>query len=93
MSVLLISVVVIFGCLLSLLIGFIGQQRTIGFGWAFALSLALTPPIGLIITMLTKPRDPHAFHSWGCLSTAICFTMTLVITVSAIIGLGIIFLI
>ncbi len=93
MSILLISIAAIFGCLLSVLIGFIGRQRTIGFGWAFVSSVVLSPPIGLIITMLSKPRDPNAYHSWGCLSTAICFTMTLVIVISAIISLGLLLLI
>lgn len=43
--------------ILSVLIGQIGKNREIGFGWSFALSLFLTPMIGLIITLFSKKKD------------------------------------
>ena len=42
---------------LALLIGQLGKNRKIGFGWSFALSLFLSPIIGLIITLLSKKND------------------------------------
>lgn len=41
----------------SLLVGKLGEKRKIGFGWAFALSLFLSPIIGLIITLFSKKND------------------------------------
>jgi len=34
----------------------IGRKRKIGEEWSFFLSFMLTPVVGLIITMLTKPK-------------------------------------
>ncbi len=42
---------------ISLLVGKLGSKRKIGFGWAFALSLLLSPLIGLIITLISKKDD------------------------------------
>ncbi len=42
---------------LSALVGQLGKNRKIGFGWSFALSLFLSPIIGLIITLLSKKKD------------------------------------
>lgn len=42
---------------LSILIGQLGKKRKIGFGWSFALSLFLSPIIGLIITLFSKKKD------------------------------------
>lgn len=39
------------------LIGQLGKNRKIGFGWSFALSLFLSPIIGLIITLCSKKND------------------------------------
>jgi len=42
---------------LAALIGQLGKKRKIGFGWSFALSLFLSPIIGLIITLCSKKND------------------------------------
>jgi len=42
---------------LAALVGQLGKNRKIGFGWSFALSLFLSPIIGLIITLLSKKND------------------------------------
>ena len=42
---------------LAALIGQLGKNRNIGFGWSFALSLFLSPIIGLIITLCSKKKD------------------------------------
>lgn len=42
---------------LSALVGQLGKNRNIGFGWSFALSLFLSPIIGLIITLFSKKKD------------------------------------
>jgi len=41
----------------SLLVGKLGENRKIGFGWSFVLSLFLTPIIGLIITLFSKKKS------------------------------------
>ncbi len=55
------------GTLLSVLVGLLGARRTIGFGWAFILSLLLTPFFGLIITLFSDPLPYHGDRSYGCL--------------------------
>ncbi len=42
---------------LAALVGQLGKNRKIGFGWSFALSLFLSPVIGLIITLASKKKD------------------------------------
>jgi hypothetical protein len=42
---------------IATLIGQLGKNRKIGFGWSFALSLFLSPIIGLIITLYSKKND------------------------------------
>ena len=42
---------------IATLIGQLGKNRKIGFGWSFALSLFLSPIIGLIITLCSKKND------------------------------------
>lgn len=39
------------------LIAQLGKKRKIGFGWSFALSLLLSPIIGLVITLLSKKNE------------------------------------
>jgi uncharacterized protein YacL len=49
---------IIIGLLIfSALVGLVGKNRKIGFGWSFVLSLFLSPIIGLIITLLSKKKD------------------------------------
>jgi len=42
---------------LAALVGQLGKNRKIGFGWSFALSMFLSPIIGLIITLCSKKND------------------------------------
>lgn len=56
------------GCLLSVLVGLIGSRRRIGFGWAFVISLILTPLVGLVVALLTDPL-PGGEQRWGCIGT------------------------
>jgi hypothetical protein len=42
---------------LATLVGLVGKNRKIGFGWSFVLSLFLSPVIGLIITLFSKKKD------------------------------------
>ena len=42
---------------LSILVGMLGKNRKIGFGFSFFLSLFLSPIIGLIITICSKKED------------------------------------
>jgi len=50
-------VILLVGVGLAALVGQLGKKRKIGFGWSFALSLFLTPIIGLIITLFSKKKD------------------------------------
>ena len=49
--------IVVLLVVLSLLVGLIGQNRKIGFGLSFVLSLILSPIVGLIITLFSKKKD------------------------------------
>jgi hypothetical protein len=42
---------------LAALVGQLGKNRKIGFGWSFALSIFLSPIIGLIVTLCSKKND------------------------------------
>ncbi|MGL2987729.1 hypothetical protein ACSVH5_09045 [Flavobacterium sp. RSSA_27] len=42
---------------LAALVGQLGKNRKIGFGWSFALCIFLSPIIGLIITLCSKKND------------------------------------
>ncbi len=57
------------GCFLSILVGIIGSNRRIGFGWAFIISAIFTPLIGLIITLISDPLPYGVEKRWGCLAT------------------------
>lgn len=50
-------VFLIIALIFAFLIGKLGEKRNIGFGWAFALSIFLSPIIGLIITLCSKKKD------------------------------------
>lgn len=54
------------GSLFSVLVGIVGSRRRIGFGWAFLISLLLTPVVGLIVTLASDPL-PGEEQRWGCL--------------------------
>ncbi|AEK22699.1 hypothetical protein [Capnocytophaga canimorsus] len=42
---------------LAVLVGLLGKNRKIGFGWSFVLALFLSPIIGLVITLLSEKKD------------------------------------
>ncbi|MGP1447920.1 MAG: hypothetical protein ACTTKO_10445 [Candidatus Limimorpha sp.] len=62
------------GSLLAVLVGLLGARRKIGFGWAFLISVILTPFIGLIICLLSDPL-PQGERKWGCLGTILGILM------------------
>lgn len=52
---------------LSLLVGVVGQNRKIGFGWAFACAIILSPIIGVVIALMSPSlkqlKEAHIFAS------------------------------
>lgn len=64
---LIIPAVLLFGCLLPVLVGYIGSRRRIGFGWAFLLSLVFTPLIGLICCLISEPLPAGSEPRMGCI--------------------------
>ena len=75
------------GSLFSVLIGILSASRKIGFGWAFILSLLLTPVGGLICVLISDPL-PTGERKWGCLANLILIgaIVTLVMFVLAVLG-------
>ncbi len=71
MSLLLIIFGLLSGSLMSILVGFIGSNRRIGFGLSFLLSLIFTPLIGLIFTLLSEPLPYGTPSRWGCVATTL----------------------
>ncbi len=92
MSLLLIIFGLFSGCFLAVLVGFIGRNRNIGFGWAFLLSIIFTPLVGLIITLISAPKYNYESRSWGCLgSTLGLLTAFVIVAIGlAILALGVI---
>ncbi|WP_418992797.1 hypothetical protein [Alistipes sp.] len=70
MSILTLVFGILSGSLLSVLVGIVGSRRRIGFGWAFLISLLLTPVVGLIVALLTDPL-PDGGKRWGCVGTVV----------------------
>lgn len=79
MALLLILFGLFSGCLLAVLVGFLGRERNIGFGWSFVLSLIFTPLVGLIITLLSDKKPVAATKSWGCLGSLLGFFVAVVV--------------
>lgn len=73
------------GCMLSILVGVLGSRRHIGFGWAFILSLILTPFVGLIITLISDQLPPGE-RRYGCIGNLILLLVmtVLVLTIFAL---------
>ena len=67
MAITLIIFGILSGSLLSILVGIFGAKRKIGFGWAFILSLLLTPLGGLICALISDPL-PSGEKRWGCVA-------------------------
>lgn len=85
------SSILIFGILsgsllINVLVGLLGSRREIGFGWAFILSVLLTPLFGLIIVLLTNPLPEGSEPKYGCLGFSFgCLgTIFMILIVSAI---------
>ena len=70
MTLLMIIFGVLSGTLINVLIGILGSRRTIGFGWAFIVSVLFTPIVGLIITLISDPL-PVGERRWGCIANMI----------------------
>lgn len=69
MSILLLSIFgIASGTLFSVLVGIIGSNRKIGFGWSFLLSLIFTPLVGLIFTLISDPLPYGSERRYGCLA-------------------------
>ncbi len=58
--------------LLSILVGIIGSNRRIGFGWSFLISLLFTPIVGLIVALVSDPL-PTGEKRWGCVAPVLAF--------------------
>ncbi len=71
MPVLLLVLGGLSGCFFSVLVGILGSNRRIGFGWSFLLSLIFTPLIGLIITLFSEPLPYGVENRWGCLGVTL----------------------
>ncbi len=78
------------GCFLSILIGMIGSNRRIGFGWAFLISFIFTPLIGLIVVLLSETLPYGAERKWGCLGVlfGILGLLMLIPIIMALMGLS-----
>ena len=78
---------------MDVLVGLLGSRRNIGFGWAFILSLLLSPLVGLIIVLISNPLPEGAERKLGCLGYvfgilgAIALIAFLIFIVLAVIGL------
>jgi hypothetical protein len=66
--------IIVLWIVFSLIVGFIGSNRTIGFGSAFIVSLILSPLIGLIVVIFSgkKPNltDAKIAHEAGVITDA-----------------------
>ena len=80
MSVLMLIFGLVAGCLLAVIVGLVGSRRRIGFGWAFLLSVCLSPLVGLIVTLCT-PKLPNRDRKWGCIGGMIGFFVIAVLVV------------
>ncbi len=94
MSLLLLILGALSGCFFAVVVGIIGSNRRIGFGWAFLLSLIFTPLVGLIITLFSDPLPYGAESRWGCLGAVMGLLgfILLVPVVMAMMGLSLAFL-
>ncbi|WP_181982320.1 SHOCT domain-containing protein [Alistipes indistinctus] len=52
-----VGAIILVSVILSILVGLLGSSRKIGFGMAFLWSILLSPLIGVIITMASKPLE------------------------------------
>ncbi|MFI3268976.1 MAG: hypothetical protein SNG14_01235 [Rikenellaceae bacterium] len=94
MSLLILILGAISGSFFAALVGLIGSNRRIGFGWAFLLSLIFTPLIGLIITLFSDPLPYGAESRWGCLGAllGVVGLLCLIPFIMALMGLSLAFM-
>ncbi len=72
------------GLLLDVLVGLLGSRRNIGFGWAFILSVLLTPIIGVIFVLLSDPLPQGSEPKYGCLGYSFgCLGTILLVAICA----------
>ncbi len=90
MSALLLVFGALSGCFLSILVGLIGSNRKIGFGWSFLLSLVFTPLVGLLVTLLSETLPYGNERRWGCLGAilGILGLLMLIPIIMALMGLS-----
>ena len=81
LSILIFAVVL--GVGVDALIGLFGSRRNIGFGWAFIISLLLTPLVGLIAVLLSEPLPQGAEPKYGCLGFSFGCMGTIIIILIA----------
>ena len=78
------------GLLLDVLVGLLGSRKNIGFGWAFILSVLLTPLIGLVVVLLSEPLPVGAEPKYGCLGYSFgCLGVVFMVLIVAAILFGI----
>lgn len=91
MTFVLLVAAIVSGCFVDALVGILGSRRRIGFGWAFFLSLVLTPLVGLIITLISDSL-PQGERRWGCLMPtllSLVFVTLVVILAVAVCGVAV----
>ncbi len=59
MPIIMIATIVATIIILSVLLGIMGRNRKMGFWGYFFASIVLTPIIGLLLVLVSDPRDPH----------------------------------
>lgn len=90
MAVTLILFGLLSGSLFSILVGIFGAGRKIGFGWAFILSLLLTPFGGLLCALISDPL-PTGERKWGCIANLILIGAVVTLIMFGLTLLGLIF--
>lgn len=59
MHIIIIATIVATIIILSLLLGIMGRNRKMGFWGYFFASIVLTPIIGLLLVLVSDPREPR----------------------------------
>jgi len=59
MPIIMIATIVATIIILSVLLGIMGRNRKMGFWGYFFASIVLTPIIGLLLVLVSDPRDPR----------------------------------
>lgn len=48
---------VLFWLIFSILAGWLGSKKKIGFGWVFLISLILSPLVGFIVALISDKKE------------------------------------